>query len=220
MTVASAEAYSKRIKGHSPERIRDAAWSLCASGLSGVVLDAGSGDGGWLRRLLPEAKQLISVDLFDAGAGSTEGVEFHLSNLARDPLPCATDSVDYVTALEVIEHLANPRHFIAEAFRVLKPQARMLISTPCNDCLTSRLSLFVRGYYPAFAEHSYIECGHITPITELDMRRMSREVGFSNIEFHYPLTGRMPSVNLHWQQILPFLKGKLWSDTMFALLIK
>jgi SAM-dependent methyltransferase len=183
------------------------------------VLDAGSGEGGWVRRLAeaPTVTSLIAVDLIDAGAGSVAGVDLRLANLSVDPLPVPDSSIDFVTALEVIEHLANPRHFISEARRALKPGGKLLVSTPCNDSLTARLSLLFRGYYPAFADHSYHACGHISPITELDLRRMAGESGFPDIKFHYPPSGRMPRLKYQWPAML---KGRLWSDVLFAVLTK
>lgn len=214
-----AEAYKIRPAGLSPEPIRDALWALVESSLSGAVLDAGSGGGGWLRRVLKKSEKLsrvASVDIVNAGAGDMPGVEFHLSDLSRDPLPFGDATFDWVFALEVIEHLANPRHFTAEVARVLKPGGQLLLTTPSNDCMTSRLSLLVRGYYPAFNERDYRESGHITPVLEIDLRRMALESGYHETEFLYPLEGRLPMMGVTWQRFLPALRGKLWSDTLFC----
>ncbi|MEP7340600.1 MAG: class I SAM-dependent methyltransferase [Acidobacteriota bacterium] len=221
-TGYGAEAYRHRVRGYSPEPIRDAAWQLVGSQLRGAVLDAGSGEGGWISRLmtLPDITRITSVDIVDDGASQLAGVEFHLLDLSHDPLPCVADSLDWVFALEVIEHLANPRHFVAEAHKRLREGGKLFLSTPCNDCLTARLSLLFRGYFPAFCESSYHISGHITPVTELDVRRMAQETGFCHTEFYYPLPGRIPRSALHWQKFFPGLQGKLWSDSLFALLVK
>lgn len=216
---ASAEAYKLRPAGLSPEPIRDALWSIVEKDLAGAVLDTGSGGGGWLRRILSRRERLTrvaAVDLVNAGAGDLPGIEFELMDLSRDPLPFADGSFDWVFALEVIEHLANPRHFISEARRVLKPNGQLLLTTPCNDCLTSKLSLLVRGYYPAFNERDYRESGHITPLLEVDLKRIAAEAGFSVTEFMYPLEGRLPTLAVTWQRFVPRLRGKLWSDTLFC----
>lgn len=211
------EAYQQRVAGYSPEPIRDAAFKLCEGRLGGVLLDAGTGGGEWLARLLPHVERAISVDLMRA---NIPGVECHALDLSTDPLPCADLSLDLITALELVEHLANPRHFAAECFRALKPGGALILSTPCNDSLTSRLSLLFRGYYPEFADMQYRANGHITPLTEVDLRRISDEAGFSKTAFHYPLPGRVPKLSVHWQGLLPFLRGRLWTDTAFAVLTK
>lgn len=218
-----AAAYTERDSGFSNDDIREAAIGLVGSDVRGVVLDAGSGHGTWLRKLLgacPEISKAIAVDIYDGGARAVPGVEFFQSDLSRSPLPRDDQSVDWVFAIEVLEHLANPRAFVGEAFRVLRKGGTLFVSTPNNDALTSRLSLLFRGYYPAFSEQCYTETGHITPILELDLRRMSGEAGFGRIEFFFPLTGRIPKSNVPWQRFFPALRGSLWSDTLFCRLTK
>jgi SAM-dependent methyltransferase len=45
---------------------------------------------------------------------------------------------DSITAGEIIEHLDNPRQFLADCYQILKPGGRLIISTP-------------NPYYPPFA---------------------------------------------------------------------
>lgn len=45
-------------------------------------------------------------------------------------LPFADNSVDYVVAGEIIEHLDTPERLVAEAMRILKPGGILAISTP------------------------------------------------------------------------------------------
>lgn len=221
-TGYDADSYKHRAEGHSPEPIRDAAWDIVGQQVSGVVLDAGSGSGGWIKQIIhsKSVEKIISVDLVDDGAGGLKGVEFYLRDLSRDLFPCNAEELNWVFAIEVIEHLANPRHFIAEAYRTLLPNGKLFITTPCNDSLTARLSMLFRGYYPSFCDHDYYESGHITPITELDIKRMAKEMNFRRVEFYYPLPGRMPRLRYQWQSLFPGLRGKLWSDSLFTLLIK
>lgn len=208
-----------REQNYSPEPLRDALWSLTYQEIQGVVLDAGSGEGEWIARLktLPSITRLFSVDINKDWSARSE-VESYQCDLARDPLP--VQSLDWIFALELIEHLENPRHFIKEAARCLSSGGRLALTTPCVESITSKLSYGLRGYFPAFCEHDYQVTGHITPITELDVQRMAREAGFSKVRFYYPLPGRIPSLSIHWQNLLPFLKGKAWSDTMIAILTR
>ena len=217
-----ASAYSLREKGHSPDPIRDAAWALAGKRARGRIVDVGSGAGGWAERLRLNSgvESITAVDIVDDGAGALAGVDFHLLDVSSSPLPCEAESVDWVFAIEVVEHLANPRRLINEAHRCLKSGGSMLITTPCNESLTARLSFLFRGYFPAFCDHDYMMSGHITPVTELDVKRMAREAGFERVRFDYPLPGRIPKSRLEWQRIVPRLKGRLWSDTLFALLTK
>ena len=51
---------------------------------------------------------------------------------------------DVVTALEVIEHLENPRAFCRELARVAKPGGWVVVTTPNQLSLLSLLSLVVK----------------------------------------------------------------------------
>lgn len=220
---ADAAAYAERDPGYSPDAIRDAAIKLVGNDVRGRILDAGSGSGSWLRMLLksfPEISHAISVDIFDAGASSVPGIEFFLRDLCHDRLPAEDASVDWVFAIEVIEHLANPRAFLKEAARCLRPGGSIFLSTPNNDALTSRLSLLFRGYFPAFSDENYRASGHITPMLEVDLRRMGNELGFSKIVFSFPLGGRIPKTAIEWQRFVPRLRGSLWSDSLFCRMVR
>jgi len=212
-----ARAYAARDAGMSPDSMRDAVWALVESDLAGAVLDLGSGGGGWLRRLATRRDRLsrvASVDLVDTGASKVPDVEFHLADLSTARLPFDDGAFDWVFCIEVIEHLANPRHLVAEAARCLKRGGTFVITTPSNDSIRSRLSLLTRGYYPAFNDRDYRVQGHITPILEIDLKRMANEVGFARAEFSYPDDGRLPMLAVTWQQLVPGMRGKLWSDTL------
>ncbi len=45
-------------------------------------------------------------------------------------VPLADGSIDFVFALEVIEHLVSPSHLVGEAFRLLAPGGHLLVTTP------------------------------------------------------------------------------------------
>ncbi|MDP8993867.1 MAG: methyltransferase domain-containing protein, partial [Pseudomonadota bacterium] len=51
---------------------------------------------------------------------------------------------DLVTCLEVLEHVADPRAFVAGLARILAPDGLLILSTP-NRTATSRLLLVVLG---------------------------------------------------------------------------
>ena len=218
-----AKAYSQRQEGYSPDPIRQAAWGLVKGEIGGQILDAGSGGGGWLTYLQQNGAhfdRIISTDIFDYGVSQLPGVEFHLLDLSYAQLPCDDGQLDWISALEVIEHLANPRNFVREAARGLKKGGRLLISTPSNDCLRAKLYFLFKNHFPAFRDHDYRLAGHITPILELDLIRMAQETGFEKAEFFYPLSGRIPKTTVEWASVFPFLKGRAYADTMFAILTR
>ncbi len=65
-----------------------------------------------------------------------------LADVESEPFPFADESFDVVLALEIIEHLHfNPFRLFREAFRVLKPKGRILLSTPNLARLENHLRL-------------------------------------------------------------------------------
>jgi SAM-dependent methyltransferase len=55
-------------------------------------------------------------------------VEFIRANLAA--LPVASESMDVVATLQVIEHVWNHREFLGECLRVLRPGGQVVVTTP------------------------------------------------------------------------------------------
>ncbi len=84
------------------------------------------------------AKRVIGMDLSESGIEyaqhnyQVEGrVEFQLADAQNiENLP--DNSVDFITTFETIEHLPEPKKYLAELERVLRPSGRMLICAP-ND---------------------------------------------------------------------------------------
>jgi len=66
-----------------------------------------------------------------------------LADVESEPFPFPDESFDVVLASEIIEHLHhNPFRLLREAFRVLKPKGRILLSTPNLARLENLLCLF------------------------------------------------------------------------------
>ena len=57
-----------------------------------------------------------------------------IHDLNTYPYPFEENSVNQIYAKHIIEHLENPRKFIRELHRILKPQGRAFIETPHFSC--------------------------------------------------------------------------------------
>ena len=85
------------------------------------VLDFGAADSPY-REKLPTGVVFIAADLAGNPRADVE--------IAPDgTLPLEDASVDAVLSTQVLEHVEDPGHYLAEAFRVLRPGGRMLLST-------------------------------------------------------------------------------------------
>lgn len=179
------------------------------------ILDFGSGNGHFLnpiRAAFPKA-HLSAADIMQRPSGIAEEVAWYASDL-NAALASAAASFDLVFAIEVIEHLENPRHVLREIHRVLVPGGHAILTTPNTGSYRSLLTLFVRGHHAQFDNSNYP--AHITPMSEIDFRRAGDEAGLAIEKFFYTDVGTVPKfLRYRWQR-LPLigriLKGKRYSD--------
>lgn len=204
------EDYASRPEALSPDDLRAAAITWIRPERFRRLLDLGSGDGGWVRALQNRSPgiDIQCVDLVDAGA--SRYAPLTKLDLAHGRVPFGDDCMDAVTAIEVIEHVANPRHLVAEAARVLRRGGCLYLTTPSCDSVRARLSMGLRGYWPHCCDADYVGSGHILGLTELDLRRLAAEVGLE-AHFRYLTVGRMPGLAVSW----PW-RGRAWTDTTFC----
>lgn len=177
------------------------------------VLDLGCGEGSLLRLLQKRGvKILAGCDGHRYSDFAADGIDFVAADL-NIALPIPDSSFSAVTAIEVIEHLENPRHLIREVHRILRPGGVAIVSTPNNEALTSFISLLFRGYFSSFGNRDYP--AHITPVLKIDLERMLRETGFKDIRVRWSDAGRIPGSDRRWQGLSRFLfRGRLFSDNL------
>ncbi len=126
------------------------------------MLDIGCGDGrlACLVKALCPGVLIHGCDLSSVALARAEGIDKRYTvNLDQDPIPEPDGSVDLILASEVIEHLVNPRHVLAEVRRVLRPRGRVLITVPNVAFWRFRLQA-LRGGVPSVTAderhlHSY-----------------------------------------------------------------
>ncbi len=187
---------------------------------SKTVADVGAGVGNFTQTLLKnfQFQQVVATDYMACPPDLQQHCIWEKADLNHS-LPIADQSVDIACAIEVIEHLENPRHFTRQLFRILKPGGTAIITTPNNLNLRSKVSLLVRGYFFAFGAQDYP--AHISPILQIDMERMLQEAGFGRVVHHYSNRGLIPgSGGKQWQAIFPFLKGINFSDSLITVVTK
>ena len=175
------------------------------------ILDLGCGQGQLLKRLQAAGvRELTGCDGYHYPELEPQGFRFVQADLQKE-FPFEDASFSAVSAIEVIEHLENPWHFVREIFRVLKPGGLALVSTPNNESITSTLSLITRGYFSAFADSCYP--AHITPVLRNDLARMFRKAGSTDPQVIWSDSGRVPRSDHRWQGISKrVFRGKFFSD--------
>jgi SAM-dependent methyltransferase len=112
------------------------------------VLDLGCGSGAWLERLSNSGfKDLTGVDRKpDAFAAEARFISADLDQAADVEL----GSYDLVTAIEIIEHVANHEALIALAAAHLEPNGWLVVTTPNIYSLRLRTRFFLTGKQHGF----------------------------------------------------------------------
>jgi 2-polyprenyl-3-methyl-5-hydroxy-6-metoxy-1,4-benzoquinol methylase len=112
-----------------------------------AIRDALPKDAESLRSFLragPLPRDLLKTLLADALPPADDGLEITGGDM-EGRLPHDDASFDVVVSVEGIEHIDGQDAFLREVRRVLKPNGRLLLSTPNTLCLRSRMAYALTG---------------------------------------------------------------------------
>ncbi len=94
-----------------------------------MILDVGCGDGYIMDKIKVKPKSGIDISL--------EMVKLNRNKNVRcadaESLPFEDESFDVVYSVDLLEHVPNPKKAIKEAYRVLRPNGRIIAITPNGD---------------------------------------------------------------------------------------
>ena len=186
------------------------------------ILDIGCGKGRFgefLRQTYKaclDGMDIVSYEGFCAGAYD----HLILANL-NDPVK-ASDSLlyDMIFAIEVIEHLENPRAFVRFCTSLLISSGKLIVTTPNVNAVSSLLTFTFQGHFRDFRDGIGMYPAHLSPVIPLDAKRIVQECGLQMISIDYSNNGRIPFTTKTYQRFVPFLKGKLFSDNYRVVAIK
>jgi len=186
---------------------------------SAKILDVGAGKGELMKRLGTEGfAQLQGIDALPSPG--LPGVEWSEINLNDDFSSLGEESFDCILCVEVIEHLENPRNLLRSLRKLLHPQGVLILTTPNVQSWRSIFSFILRGHFVDFLDSSYP--AHITPLNEMDLRRILAENEFIKVKHQYSNQGTLPFLtSFKWQTIsLNLLQGKRFSDHIMMIAVK
>jgi len=149
---------------------------------TGRVLDLGTGEGHFAWKLKQAGYRVLAGDLAPAGRFIKQGqIPYLRLDLSRD-LPLKDNSVDLVTALDVIEHLPDPGGFTRELNRLLRPGGVLILSLPNKLQVRSRVRFLLSGLYKGMKlplePYRAGPRQHITVLSYLELRYFLETAGF------------------------------------------
>jgi 2-polyprenyl-3-methyl-5-hydroxy-6-metoxy-1,4-benzoquinol methylase len=155
------------------------------------IFEVGCGTGASAHWLQGRGYDVTAVDPSPSGVALAHEHFPHLKlhpgsgydNLARKfgQFPC-------VLSMEVIEHLYNPRLFVARVFDLVAPGGIVILTTPFHGYwknLTLALTGRMDAHFTALWDH-----GHIKFWSASTLRQLLGEAGFADIRIHR--VGRIP----------------------------
>ena len=152
-----------------PEMNRLAAW--LDNDPAAKILDYGCGPGSFLA-LLRDEFGFRSVDGIElSGDGRRIAKERYRLAIKTNVDALPHGQYDYVSLLEVIEHIPQPDAVLRDAFTLLKPTGKILIATPSID---NPIGLFL----PSYADAPYSAPCHVSLFTRKAMDRLLHRLGF------------------------------------------
>jgi 2-polyprenyl-3-methyl-5-hydroxy-6-metoxy-1,4-benzoquinol methylase len=179
---------------HMHKHFLPAIFALCDDlGPDIRVLDVGCGNGFTAGEFLKRGCKVVGVDLSESGVSLarktypaarfevTAADENVLTNLHEEPF-------DIVVSTEVVEHLYDPRTFARGCFAALRPNGRLICTTPYHGYLKN-LAISLTGKWDSHADPLW-DGGHIKLWSRRTLYALLQESGFTELTFRG--AGRLP----------------------------
>lgn len=140
------------------------------------VLDLGCSQGLLAEPLLAKNVRVVGVDASDAGRVSGKLERYHQHDLETPLVLPEGRTFDYVVVSDVIEHIRNRARLLRSVRRNLKPDGRLLISTPNIALWFYRLSLLAGRF--EYGPRGVLDETHVHLFTRATIRREVERAGF------------------------------------------
>jgi len=183
------------------------------------LLDVGCGIGNLRARLRGICERYIGTDAIRHG-GFPADAEFVATDLETGRVALPNDSCDVVACIETIEHVENPRALMRELVRLAAPGGWIVLTTPNQLSVQSKLNLLAKNEFSHFRELPGFYPAHISALLEVDLARMCRENRLEDVAVRYSGHGRMPFTPRDWPRPLRAnegARGRAFSDNVLVI---
>jgi 2-polyprenyl-3-methyl-5-hydroxy-6-metoxy-1,4-benzoquinol methylase/uncharacterized protein YbaR (Trm112 family) len=213
----SSDYFAKRDPGteHIERRTREYI-AAQVKGEAGRILDVGCGKA-WVAKLFcPAGYDVVSMDISlrnTSKALKRYPFDNHFAIVADAfHLPFKVNTFDYIIASEIIEHVHDPKTFIKNLFSILKPDGKLIITTPYKEKIQYSLCIHCNKPTPVHA--------HLHSFDEKILKSLYEECDLQN--WKSILFGNKLLIHLRSHFILQYLNFKFWVivDRMINIIYK
>lgn len=163
------------------------------------VLDLGCGNGSLSNLIAQHGYEVIGVEDSEQGVAiarqSFPDCHFVQASIYDLPYTELENSFDIVLSAEVIEHLLYPRELVRAAKKCLKPNGRLILTTPYHGYLKN-LVLAISGKMDSHFT-SLWDGGHVKFFSVATLRKLLETERYTDFQFTF--AGRTPFL---WKSML------------------
>jgi 2-polyprenyl-3-methyl-5-hydroxy-6-metoxy-1,4-benzoquinol methylase len=163
------------------------------------VLDLGCGNGSLSHLIAQRGYEVVGVEDSEQGIAiarrSFPDCHFIQASIYELPYAELENSFDIVLSAEVIEHLLYPRELVRAAKKCLKPNGRLILTTPYHGYLKN-LVLAVSGKMDTHFNPLW-DGGHVKFFSVSTLTQLLETENYRNIKFKF--SGRTPFI---WKSML------------------
>jgi len=138
-----------------------------------AILDVGAGHGAFVMRLLDHGYRDVEAIELVPDRFQVERITCHHLNLNDDFSLRLERRYGCIVAIEVIEHLENPFHFMRECIQLLESRGFLLLTTPNITSIKSRVDFLIKGQFRNFHDSDYEGPGHIQPVSLWQLEKIA-----------------------------------------------
>lgn len=143
-----------------------------------ALLDLAAGSGALALRLSDHGYTVTATDIVDENFRLKGIVPFVGADLNSNFSDQFDHKFDIISAVEIIEHVENPRHFFRQCSKLLNSGGILFVSTPNLESPVSKAFFIHLGNFQWFADAEYRSEGHINPVAPWLLRKCALETGF------------------------------------------